>query len=339
MIEIPFSVPGKFTVQILSGEVRRVGVNLINSQSGRIVGHVQEAGTLASKLAGGFNPLLQAGQLASSVAANVQLQQVKAMLGTLQLVSSATLAVSAINLGVSAVGFIVLSRKLDGLSGQINRLEAGLSEVTQGIRRIDVRQRARDRAQITSIFGQADEAWLRTDATDIWRLLTTKLADEESYYRALLDTANPGQQSIIYDNTVPLDEVLAAQEALAHLVAARLKCLVLLNELEAAHHYAQNVAEWSRRTFRTVTPPAIADARSRHEAARLGKQQDAVRLDTLTQAQSFTGIVRTQQEFADSMPAMLGTMIERKIDGRAYVTRLRNEKHEDLLVLEALPGA
>ena len=339
MIEIPFSVPAKFAGQILSGQVRRVGVTLMDSQSGRIVGHVQEAGTLASKLAGGFNPLLQAGQLASSVAANVQLEQVKAMLGTLQLMSGATLAVSAINLGVSAVGFVVLSRKLDGLSGQINRLETGLSEAKQGIGRIDIRQRARDRAQISSIFAQADEAWLRSDATDIWRHLTNKLADEENYYRALLDSGVPEQKSIIFDNTVPLEEVVAAQESLAHLVAARLKCLVLLNELEAAHHYAQDVAEWSRRTFRTVTPPAIADARSRYEAARLSKQEDTARLDILTQAQSFTAITRTQQEFADSMPVMLGTLIEKNIDGRAYVTRLRDEKHEDILVLEALPGA
>ncbi len=334
-MEIPFQVPAKFAAKMVLGHAQRVGVNIVDSGSGKILGHVQETGKLAQNLSGGLNPFVQAGQLTSSVAANVQLEQVKDMLGALQLMTGATLAVSAINLGVSVAGFVVMSRKLDKLGGQISGLEKGLSEVRGDIHQIDIRQRARDRAAIVSIMAIGDEAWKRKDAADLWRELADKLSREESYYRALLETDRPQGDSIIHDHAVPLDDAIAAHEALAHLVAARMKCLILLNELEATHHYAESLGGWLRRNFRNLTPPKIVENRFEQEATRLGKNQDDLRLDMLPRAQCFVGIIREQQEFADSMPLMIETMIQRRVDGREYVKRLREEKTENLLILES----
>lgn len=335
MMEIPFQVPAKYVAKMALGQAKRVGVNIVDSGSGKILGHIQETGKLAQNLSGGLNPFVQAGQLTSSVAANVQLEQVKDMLGTLQLMTGATLAVSAINLGVSVAGFVVMSKKLDKLGGQIGGLEKGLSEARRGIHQIDVRQRGRDRAAIISIMAVGDEAWSRKDAVDMWRNLADKLSGEESYYRALLEADRPHGQSIIHDDAVPLEDAIAAHEALAHLVAARMKCLMLLNELEATHHYAENFSNWLRRNFRNLTPPKVVASRLEQEAARLGKRPDDLRLEMLPKAQGFIGVLREQQEFADSMPMMIDTMIRKRIDGRVYVHQLRNEQTQDILVLEA----
>ena len=335
MIEIPFQIPGKYVAKMAVGEVMRVGVNIVDSGSGKILGHVQETGKLAKSLSGGLNPFVQGGQLVSSVGANVQLEQVKDMLGALQLMSGATLAVSAINLGVSVAGFVIMSKKLDKLGAQIGGLEKELSEVRGEIHQIDVRQRARDRAAIISVMALGDEAWSRKDSEEMWRNLADKLSGEVCYYRALVEVDRPQGQSIILDPVVPLEDAIAAHEALARLVAARMKCLMLLNELEATHCYAQEVSEWLGRNFHNLTPPKIVASRLEKEAARLGKKPDDLRLEMLPEAQNFVCFLREQHEFADSMPRMVETMMQRGISGREYVRRLRTEETENLLILEA----
>ena len=199
MPTIPFQIPAEYKARVASGALHRIGVNIVNPNTGQIVTHVQEAARLSAKLSGGFNPFVQAGQLASTLAANAQLEQVKNMLGTLQLMTGATLAVSAIGLGVSVAGFVVMSRRLDALGARIGGMEEVLKELRGDLYRIDVRQRARDRAAIASAMALGDEAWARSDQADVWRELAQALSLEENYYRALLEIDRPQGQSVIND--------------------------------------------------------------------------------------------------------------------------------------------
>jgi hypothetical protein len=278
---------------------------------------------------------VQAGQLASTFAANAQLEQVKNMLGTLQLMTGATLAVSAIGLGVSVAGFVVMSRRLDALGARIGGMEEVLKELRGDLYRIDVRQRARDRAAIASAMALGDEAWARSDQTDVWRELAQKLSLEENYYRALMETDRPQGQSIIKDSAITWTDVVASHESLAQLVAARIKCLLLLNELAAAHDYAEAWGNWLRRNFRDLTPPTLVDGRLRSQALPKGSDTGVLRLELLPQAEEFIGIVRAQQEFADTMPDLIRTLGAREIDGRDYIDRLRSEEEQDVLLLDA----
>ncbi len=91
---IPFVIPQEFEKQVVTGAVKRFGTLLI--EKNRIVGHVQEAAPLR-RLLWSANPgsmFLGSGTLASSVTANIQLEQVKNMLSGLQLLTGAALAAS-----------------------------------------------------------------------------------------------------------------------------------------------------------------------------------------------------------------------------------------------------
>jgi hypothetical protein len=96
---IPFVIPQKFLQAYKAGTVKRFGTLLM--QGNRIVGCVQEATPLHSNLIKSssglitsshpFSLMMNAGTLASSVTANIQLEQVKNMLFSLQLLNGATL--------------------------------------------------------------------------------------------------------------------------------------------------------------------------------------------------------------------------------------------------------
>lgn len=336
LASIPFRVPADLLPAYELGQLQRYGTILKNVDTGQIAGHLQEAGKLSSMLSGGLNPLTQVSQLASSVTANVQLEQVKNMLGTLQLMTGATLAVSAVGLGVSVAGFVHVSRKLDGLGAQIGAMEGTLSTVRSGIHQLDTSQRARDRAAITSLMALGEEAWTRTDKIDVWQELASRLSAEEHYYRALLETEASRAGSILHDGMIEWQGAVAAHEALTHLVTSRLKTLLLLNEMDAAVHYAMEWRDWLRRNFRDVSPSGVVDERiasSEKESRRSGDQiQD--RLELLQNVESFIGIVRVQQEFADTQPLLLEELVRQGIWGLDYIERLRNETESEVLVLE-----
>lgn len=334
---IPFKVPAELVAAYRGGQLERFGTILKHVNTGRIAGHVQEAGKLSSALSGGLNPLVQASQLASSVAANVQLEQVKNMLNTLQLMTGATLAVSAVGLGVSAAGFVHVSRKLDKLGAQIGAMEGTLSTIRSEIHRIDTNQRARDRAAMTSLMALGEEAWTRTDKIEVWQDLASGLSAEEHYYRALLETKVLRGESILIDRAVEWQSAVAAHEALTHLVMSRIKTLLLLNEMEAAVHYAMEWRDWLRGNFRDVSASTVVDRRLAGAGPESKKESDGVqrRLELLRDAESFVGILRVQQEFADTVPLSVEELIRQGIRGRDYVERLRNETGSEILVLEA----
>lgn len=332
---IPFEVPSKFLAKYATGQVKRIGTNLVNSSTGRIVGHVQEAGRLSASLSGGLNPIVQSGQLASSLAANAQLRQVKKMLSGLQMMTSATLAVSAINLGVSVLGFAMVTRRLNQLGGQIERLEGMLTGAHQLLAETNLRQRARDRAQVMSQFALAEEAWTHSNPSAIWGGLADRLYGEDSYYRILLTTELEADESVIRRGSVPWRYVLAAHETLTQLVATRTQCLILLNELDAALHYANEWSQWLARNYDSLTPPALIESRLRSDVQSIDKAEDYRRLEILNESTSFLQVVRAQQEFARTAPDMIATLKNIEVPGRTYVEHLRNQQEQEILVLEA----
>jgi hypothetical protein len=335
MEAIPFKIPAEFLGEFSAGQIKRIGTNLVRADSGRIVGHLQEAGRLSVNLSGGLNPIVQSGQLASSLAANAQLHQVKKMLSGLQMMTSATLAVSAINLGVSVLGFAMVTRRLDQLGRQIGRLEGMLSSNHQLLVETNLRQRARDRAQVISQMALAEEAWTHSNPDPIWRGLADGLYREDSYYRILLTTELDADESVIRRGSVPWNDVLAAHETLTQLVAARTQCLVVLNELDAAIHYANEWKQWLARNYDSLTPPALVESRLRSGAQSIDKPQEYRRLEMLNESTSFLQVIRAQQEFARTAPDMITTLKNLGIPGRTYVEHLRSPQEQEILVLEA----
>jgi hypothetical protein len=334
-----FTVPQKFIGKIANGALKRIGGNLHDAASGQIVGHLQEAGDLASNLPvpTGLNPFSVVTEVintGSSLYENYQNEKIIDLLESLQMMTGITMALSAVNLGVSAVGFVVMSKKLDGLKLDLERVDAGVSRIDDFVQQIDLRQRNKDRSTILSLMKQGDEAWEERDGTWTWRDLARRLHGEEHYYRTILGHDGVHDQSVFLHASIPLQEAISAHEALARLVAARVKTLVILNEIGAALAYAEEFRDWLRDRFLHFTAPAIVDARYQTTATREGKPVEIVRIELLPIAQRFIQLVREQQSFADSTVELLKTLLQRDVDGKAYVRALKEERDHPILIIE-----
>jgi hypothetical protein len=334
-----FATPQKFVSRLASGALKRIGGNLHDTASGRIVGHLQEAGSQSfdlpfPKSLSPFSIVTEVVNTGSNLYENVQNEKIINLLESLQMMTGITMALSAVNLGVSAVGFVVMSKKLDGLKHDLEKLDLGVSKIQDLVQHIDLRQRSKDRAAILSLLKQGDEAWAERDGTGTWTDLSRKLHGEEHYYRTILGHDGIQDQSVFLHASIPLQEALSAHEALARLVAARIKTLVILNEIGAALAYAEEFRDWLRDRFSHFTPSAIVDARYQAAATREGKPVEIVRIDLLPQAQRFISLVREQQAFADSTVELLKTLLQRDVDGKAYVRALKGETDHSILVIE-----
>src|SRR5262245_11231182 len=186
---IPFEIPDRFLGMIAGGAARRIGATIRDTATGRILAHVQETSSLPALA--GLHPaglILSAGQLASSVVANVQLVQVKRILAGLQMLSAASLAVSAVGVGVSAAGFALVVQRLRQLETQIAGVRKDVLAARLSAERIEIRQATRDSARTESLLCRAEEAWHRTDARDVWRL-DGQLDEEQRYWQGLVGGA------------------------------------------------------------------------------------------------------------------------------------------------------
>lgn len=334
-----FATPQKFIGRLASGALRRIGGNLHDADSGRIVGHLQEAGSFDFELPSpkGLSPfsvITEVVNTGSNLYENVQNEKIINLLESLQVMTGVTMALSAINLGVSAAGFTIMSKKLDGLKYGLEKLDVGVSKIEDLAQHGDLRQRSKERAAILSLLRQGDEAWAERDGTATWRELSSQLHREEYYYRAILGHDGVHDQSVFLYASIPLSEALSAYEALARLVAARVKTLVILNEIGAALAYAEEFRDWLRDRFMHFTPPAIVDARYQDTAVREGQPVEIVRIDLLPRAQRFISLVREQQAFADSTVELLKTLLQADVDGKAYVRSLRDETEHSILIIE-----
>ena len=101
------------------------------------------------------NLLVSAGNLGSSVWANVQLQQVKALLSGLQFLTGAALAASVAGVGVSVAGFALVLRRLEGVEKCIGAVRAETLNARLATERVERRVAARDWARTESICNAA----------------------------------------------------------------------------------------------------------------------------------------------------------------------------------------
>jgi hypothetical protein len=329
---IPFRPPEECIPGLLNGTFTRWGPLIRDVASGRWVRLLQETGltqdlvqtTLTPGVggAGGYAGLiLSGGHLFSSIAANVQLEQVKAMLSTLQLLTGATMATAVVGVGVSAVGFALVLRRLE----QVERSLAGINQEAVAARllaeKLDVRLRTRDWARTQSLLHRGEEAWGRSDAESVWRQIEGPLYEEQLYWRGLIEgKVGP---SLFCDPRFSLPEAILAYESALTLASSRVQTLLLLEELPAACRHAQEFQEWHERVVSGLKSIDLARARSRQEADRRGLAEDDAYARLLREGRDFMEGVHEIQSHLDQRPTVLQQLRERGVSGREYVAALR----------------
>lgn len=324
---IPFEIPAKYTGDIVSGTLIRAGALLKDTSSGQIVAHLQETGLaqklISSTVSSPFSPL-QVLSAPSSLAANIQLVQLKAMVEGLQILQFVNLGATMAGIGVSAMGFALMNKKLNGLQSQMvtfaSRVEVRFQELHE-------RELRTHYSRIHGLFNQADQAHSLTASAAEWQRIAGVLADESAYFRGEVAHLI---QSEIFDNE--LFGVLARSYALCN--AGRIECLALARELQAAHKVSLDVAGDYNALFDPLTPIQLA-----HKSASLIENKDMpfdhLLKQELVGMRSLVNNLREVQDAATSKPYLMETLIERGIDGYEYVQAIRNEKEQPLLLIEA----
>jgi len=332
---IPFEIPDRFLAAVGTGIVRRIGTTLRDRGTGRILAHLQETSFLPDAFGAG-NPvglILWAGRLASSIAANVQLEQVKSMLSTLQLLNMASLAASVVGIGVSAAGFSLVLQRVRNVEQRIVGLHQDVSAGRRAAERVDVRFATANQAEIDNLLSRAEEAWVRSDAVEVWKRLEGRLDEAQQYWRCLV--AGRVGKSIFLDPNFTLEEAMAGYEAILILAAARIQILLLIEQLAGAQHYAREFCRWHEEVMFNLAAIDIATARSQQLAEKRGISEEDARSELLHQTNGFVKGIHEVHLHSEHRPALLQAIADKGLRGRDYVETLRGWKDSPLVVLPA----
>lgn len=327
MSSYAFEVPAKYVAELASGEIVRFGALLKDSVSGQIVAHLQETGIFQQVLSQAsvlpFSPV-SALTAVSSVGANFQLHQLTTLVQTLQMLQVATLGMSIAGIGVSVIGFAMMNKKLNGLSDQISSSSARIEERFKELRERELRSHF---SKLRGLFDQAEQAYTLSNPAAEWLRISHLLADESAFLR--------GELAHYLDTPVfepDLFQALTTSYSLCN--AGRIQCLLLARELRTAHRVSEGHASDGNALFDRLKPIQLArnmNSEQLFEGKRVGMEVD-IRLRTM---QRFVGNVRDIQDGMNSKPHLIETLISKKMDSFEYLSQLRQQKSEPLLLMQA----
>jgi hypothetical protein len=100
--------------------------------------------------------------------------------------------------------------------------------------------------------------------------------------------------------------------------------LLLLEEHAAAQHHAQEFHQWHERSLSSLRPVTISSARSRQLAEDTGSSEPDALSKLLERSKPIIDSVREVELHVADRPAVIQNLIERGIQGRAYVEALRD---------------
>ncbi len=318
---IPFSIPTEFIAGIADGSLIRIGTLLKDSGTGRIVAHIQETG-VAQQLFSGissspFSPL-NALTFASSGYANVQLSQLKTMVESLQVLQYVNLGISIAGIGVSVIGFAMMNKRLNNIEGHISDLSEKLGQNFQVLIERDLRKHY---SQISVLFEKASIAHKLTNSSDEWRNVASQLADEIGFFRGEID-------HLLKQDKFDVDLFTPLARSLTLCNSARIECLLLANELPAAHEVAKIIGQNYSILFDNMIPFQLASKDvldNEHSQSKL--RQNQFEINPLIQG------IRDVTDAALTNPFLIETLIEKGIGGYDFISALRQEKKHPILLL------
>jgi hypothetical protein len=320
-----FSIPSDLLAGFADGSLARFGTIIKNLETGQVVGHLQETG-IAQHIFGslaGMNPV-GAALTGSSVYSNVQLAQVKSMLESLELLQYANLGMSAAGLGVSAVGFAVINQKLKKIESQISDLSNHMDGHFQNT--VD-RELRTHYSKIATLFEKAEVAGRLSNSGNEYLSLSSQLADESGYfYGEIIEHFKADDFEI--ERYSPLIRSMELCNA------GRIECLLLAEEMHAAHKAAENIGERYMTLFDNLVPFELAE--------KITYTKDDVDHDArhsflkeLNDVNKLIGAVRDITDVATTKPYLIKCLIDKGISGTEYLSAIRTENEHPILLLKS----
>lgn len=308
---IPFSVAAEHIPGLLSGQVVRYGAILKDASTGQILGHVQETGVAQKILQTGlsFDPTGATGLIgvAQNVAIASKLNSMQQALGSLQVLQYASLFSSVVGVGVTAASTAMILKRLSAVDDALSRIEASFDSLPTKWRELALRSRLVD---VSTSIERLHEASLRSDAS---RIVSQVEKDLQKGFNHIHD----GLCSVVIEAKVDPGMLRALLAGLSLCGASEFKALVWLDEKDAAQHR-------SRVQFEKLQQLAFL----------MPRDQLALRL--VDDEELSFAISKECSEIryrVASQPALIQSLIDSDINGRAYIEQIQQEEKEPLLLL------
>ena len=181
-------VPRHLLAHVASGQYQVYGSIIRSSNSGKIVGHLQETSRFVSLLSSGSLVLPQAAFGAISVVQNEQIKNAVAVVQSLQI---ANLALSGLSIGVSIAGTAILARRIAHVEQMVETILPELTAVRREIEGLRIARISEDFTRLRTLADQIEEAWLPSATEADWRTIAQEahfLAD--SFERRARDASD-----------------------------------------------------------------------------------------------------------------------------------------------------
>lgn len=329
---IPFSIPDKFASGIADGSLLRFGTVIKDASSGHIIAHVQETGlvkALASNVIGTpFSPVAAV----SSIGANVQLAAISKMMVVMQMLQFANLGATLVGIGVSAVGFKAMNTRFTQTQLQIKDFSENVVNHFQELKAKDLREH---QSRVNSLLSDADLAHSLSNAQGDWLRVSHSLAEEAAFYCGEVEYLIhlPTFDSLAFRTLVQLQTICNS---------ARIKCLMLADELRAARELSHVTAKQYNLLFDHLSPIELAKKtpqlkeKSKEKSKERSESQEYIFLkEKHTETKQLVRSIRDAQDSALTRPMLIDTLIEKGISGRAFVNQLEAENEHPILCLVA----
>lgn len=313
---IPFSA-GQYAAQLDAGTLVRYGALLKDVQTGRIVAHMQETGLWQSALREAVSVTVGGGPLntVGSLFRSVQNEQIKSKLdavsqslGAMQGLQVATLSASVLGIGVTVASTAIILNRLSALGAVAERIETRLEQLPGQMREESLYQLL---TQLRTQLARLDESGVRSD-----RIAVLQRADEglHAAFDQIIGMLNRSTRT----GALSTEMYQVSLTALALCAGAQFRTLLLLNEREGAMRRAASMVAQVNDLSWTMPADGWAGMTD-------GKGDTAADL---------AGDLRELRARLASQPATARMLLERDIDGRAYIEQAEHETDEVFLLTE-----
>ena len=194
--KIPMQIPEQFLSRILNGEVIRHGAILQEVASGKIVGHLKEAGQFGSTLSqlpvSPLGALTDVASLAANMHPNIQFKTLQQAMEVLQLSNTIGAVTSVASMGVSVAGFAVVMNRLKQIE---TKLDAVANEI-QSIREALEQSNLKWEAMTMSKLSHASERLITAEAAttrknDLLTEANSEFSKLRHYFYILISALRP----------------------------------------------------------------------------------------------------------------------------------------------------
>jgi outer membrane murein-binding lipoprotein Lpp len=329
-------IPDRLAAGVASGDYQVYGSIIRSLSSGRIVGHLQEAGGL-SKLAslistGPLAPL----KVATGVVGLVQKEQIKggiarleAGVASLEQLGIANLALGAAGIGISVAGFAVISRNIDGLKRAVEGLGDRVDAIGVKVEALREDVIAGELDDLRGLAKLMDEGW--RDGGTLGERRWHKVAEDVPRLAARFERRS-GQ--MLGAGAIAVEAAQPMLDALNLATSLRVAGLAAAGEARAACAAATEGAETIEMLTGRIGLADLARARLASWRVTAGTSEWGHALGrAVEEARAEVCRLRDREAAAATRTAPLATLEARGIDWRDWLAAARAEQEAPVLVM------